>query len=127
MKVYIATSGEYSDFRIKHVFASYDHAHAYRGADDVTEYEVLEEPVDQHYWYTVLWTATIPDREGDGLYMSNPHERGEPRDFIGGEQTSHHWTTRNHEAVLIVQGWDLERVHKVFSEQRAQYMARADV
>lgn len=124
MKVYVATSGEYSDFRIKHVFAKREDAEAYRGADDVIEYDLMEEPVEQRYWYTVLWTATTPDREGDGLYLSNPFERGEPRDYVGGEPASHHWTVRQHETVLIVQGWDLERVHKVYSEQRAQYLAR---
>ena len=124
MKVYIATSGEYSDFRIRHVFADYDDACGYQGADEVTEYEVQEGPVEQRFWYTVIWTPTIPDREDDGLYVANPNEHASPRDFTGGEQASHHWATRGREVVLCVQGWDLERVHKVYSEQRAQYLAR---
>jgi hypothetical protein len=124
VKVYIATSGQYSDFRIQHVFANREDAEEYGGADDVTEYEVQEGPVPRRCWYTILWTPAVPDREGDGLFMANPHERGEARDFTGGDQASHHWTMRQNETVLCVQGWDLDRVHKVYSEQRAQYLAR---
>lgn len=124
MKVYIATSGEYSDFRIRHVFAKRRDAESYQGADDVTEYEVQEGPVEQRPWYTVFWTATAPDRPSDGMWLSNPNEYATPRDYTGGDAASHHWATRGRETVLVVQGWDLQRVHKVYSEQRAQYLAR---
>lgn len=35
MKVYLATAGEYSDYRVKHAFARREDAESYRLGDDV--------------------------------------------------------------------------------------------
>lgn len=125
MKVYVATSGEYSDYRIQHIFANREDAEAYAGSDDVTEWDVLDHPVEQRAWYQLIWSPKIQDREHvPGYRMGNPYEQTWPEDFNGDPgYAAHHWTSRGSEVVLCVQGWELDRVRKVYSEQRAQYLA----
>lgn len=128
MKVFVATSGEYSDFRIQHIFANREDAEAYEGADDVIEYEVLEAPVERRPWHEIIWSPKIPDRPGDGFAMANPHYAAWPRDYTGDPgYATHHWASRRQEVVLCVQGWNPDRVHKVYSEQRAKYLASQEI
>jgi len=129
VKVYVATSGEYSDYRIQHIFASREDAEAYEGADDVIEWEVLEHPVERRAWYEIIWSPKIEDRDQiPGFRMANPDESSWPRDYTGNDSgyATHHWTSRGREVVLCVQGWELDRVRKVYSEQRAQYLAQQE-
>ncbi len=126
MKVYVATSGEYSDYRICHVFARREDAEDYAGADSVEEYEVRGGPVEMRPWHTLTWNTDLPDREATSLALANPYEQSWPQDFDGDERkTSHAWNgpPQRTGPVLEVQGWDLNRVRKVYSEQRAQYLA----
>jgi hypothetical protein len=126
MKVYVATSGEYSDYRVQHIFANREDAEAYAGADEVTEWDVLDHPVEQRQWYQLIWSPKIEDREHvPGYRMGNPHEQTWQEDYTGNDPgyAAHHWTARGSEVVLCVQGWELDRVRKVYSEQRAQYLA----
>lgn len=126
MKVWLATSGEYSDYRIEHVFARQEDAEAYEGADRVEEYEVREGPVEMRPRHTLMWRAHRPDGEGDSLQLANPFESTWPQDFDGRpEYAAHHWDgpPQRTGPVLTVEGWDLQRVRKVYSEQRAQYLA----
>ncbi|HET9968511.1 MAG TPA: hypothetical protein VFQ68_09760 [Streptosporangiaceae bacterium] len=126
MKVYVATSGEYSDYRIAHVFARREDADAYQGADRTEEYEVREGPVEMRPWHTLTWATEIPDREATSMALANPFEQSWPKDFDGDERNvSHAWFGPPHRTgpVLQVEGWDLARVRKVYSEQRAQHLA----
>lgn len=127
MKVYVVTSGEYSDYRIHHIFLERKHAEAYEGGDEVIEWDVLEHPIEQRTWHEIIWSPKIPDRDGDSLAMSNPHTSEWPRDY-GGEPgyPNHHWTSRGQEIVLCVQGWDPDRVYAVYLEQRSQYEAQQE-
>ena len=55
--------------------------------------------------------------------MANPHTNSELRDFDGNEhRVEHTWSGRR----LNVQGWDREADVKVYSEQRAQFLARKE-
>jgi hypothetical protein len=129
MIVYLATSGEYSDYQIAHVFARQEDAEAYQGADRVEEYEVRDGPVEMRAWHLLLWSPDRGDREADSLAMANPHEGSSLKDFDGKPRNvTHAWygPPQRTGPVLYVEGWDLDRVRKVYSEQRAQYLARKE-
>jgi hypothetical protein len=40
---------------------------------------------------------------------------------------THYWASRTNELALYVEGWELDRVLKVYSEQRAMYLAQQEV
>ena len=132
-KVYLAVSGEYSDYRVQHVFARREDAEAYELGDDVEERELQEGPVEVRTWHMLLWDARIGDREG-----TNPFESAQRKDFDGRAQHAEHQWHGDRDARyperagasaagprLYIGGWDLDRVRKVYSEQRAQHEARA--
>ena len=134
MKVYVTSAGEYSDYRITNVFRNREDAEAYvRDHGDesaVEEYELREGPVERRNWYTYYWNADQPDHGRDGIRMGNPWEYGpDARDFDGDPRhVRHHWTRppAGHANVLRIEGWDRDRVLKVYSEQRAQELARRE-
>ena len=142
VRVYIVTDGEYSDYRIVHVFRDEEDAEIYTerlSGSRVEEWEVLEAPVERRAWYTFYWDSGRPDekRRPDTMRMGNPWEYPpEMRDFDGDPRhVEHNWTgstgiTEGNEIIrsriLVVQGWDHARVLKVYSEQRAQELARRE-
>ena len=73
MKVYLATSGEYSDYGVCHAFSRREDAEAYPLGDDVLELEVHDGPVEVRFWYEMSWVPRWPDRESDGLTAANPY------------------------------------------------------
>ena len=129
MKVYLATSGEYSDYQIVHVFARREDAEAYQGAERVEEFEVRDGPVEMRTWNTLMWHAERPDREAANFAAANPSEYSSLKDFDGRPQNvTHAWygPPARTGPVLHVEGWDLGRIRKVYSEQRAQFLARQE-
>lgn len=128
-KVHLATSGEYSDYTVQHAFARREDAESYALADDVMELEVHDGPVEVRAWHALCWDTALPDRPPAGTSAANPDLWSEPRDFDGRpEHVEHLWgDDRMGRDRLIVEGWDLERVREVYSEQRAQYLARTDM
>ncbi|MEV2277725.1 hypothetical protein AB0I72_19275 [Nocardiopsis sp. NPDC049922] len=130
MKVYLATAGEYSDFRVQAVFANRPDAEAHELADDVMEYEVHEGPIEVRTWHELRWHSWQEDREVcPGVEVGNPVEytRRHPFDH-NPKRVTHEWNRfgKAHPGdwlVLVVEGWDLAAVGKVFSEQRTQYEA----
>lgn len=124
MKVYLATAGEYSDFRVCHAFARREDAESYKLGDEVMELEVRDGPVEVRYWYDLDWRADRPnERSGTAYTLANPYMDSELRDFDGNERhVQHTWSGSS----LNVQGWDKALVRKVYSEQRAQYLARKE-
>lgn len=132
MKVYLATTGEYSDYRVVHVFAREEDARAYLLAGDVEEYELQEGPVEVRSWHHLRWVPGEPDtpQAPPGLPTddANPCVWSDLRDFDGHpKRVEHTWRERRWGKILLVEGWDLERVRKVYSEQRAQHIARQDM
>lgn len=128
-KVYLATSGEYSDYTVQHAFARREDAESYALGDDVMELEVHDGPVEVRAWHRITWNATLPDHPGSTTHNGNPHAESDRRDFDGRPRRAEHaWITSDRFGPrLVVQGWDLERVRKVYSEQRAQHLARTDM
>jgi hypothetical protein len=130
MKIFLAVSGEYSDYEVRHAFARRQDAESYALGEDVLELDVHDGPVETRTWHTLLWNPGIPDREPGRGEMGNPYEGHGLADFTGSEPGVRcHWAGPPEFAgmagpVLTVQGWDLARVRKVYSEQRAQYLAR---
>lgn len=127
--VYLATAGEYSDYRVKHAFARREDAESYKlGDNDVLELEVHEGPVEVRRWYELRWWPAHGDHDGRGLAEPNPWTDSEYRDYDGDEKhAEHRWMDLNPaRALLVVGGWDLALVKKVYSEQRAQYLARKE-
>jgi hypothetical protein len=125
MKVYLATRGEYSDYRVCHAFAKREDAEAYPLGDDVKELEVRDGPVEVRTWHTLQWNPAVPDRDASSPFASNPAVYSERRDFDGDEgAVLHEW--RKVPLALFVRGWDRDRVLKIYGEQRAAYIARRE-
>jgi len=128
MKVYLATAGEYSDYRVVRVFARKEDAEAYELANDVEEYELTEGPIEVRRWHTLGWCPWIPDREATGMAAANPFWGNEMRDYDDQPRNViHKWQDDRFGRRLAVEGWDLDRIRKVYSEQRAQFIARQDM
>ena len=130
MRIYLAVRGEYSDFRVCHAFAREEDALAYALGDDVMEMKLREGPVEVRKWHTLWWRPDLGDREQSGFANSNPYESQDERDFDGDErhcvhelETPEKYSSLPLGDVLKVEGWSIERVRKVYSEQRAQYLA----
>lgn len=136
MKVYIATSGSYSDYRIDNVFLREEDAKAYaQGKGDEggwDEYEVHEGPVERRPWYCLTWCPHLEDRKGGSGVVANPFMTDYVQDYDPALKLCHEWgKTWNYDPelrhdVLKVEGWDKQDVLKVYSEQRAQYRARKE-
>jgi hypothetical protein len=127
VKVWIATSGEYDDYAIRHVFARREDAAAYQLGDAVEEMEVHDGPVEVRMWHTLTWNTKIRDRDGDSNALANPYESSYPQDYDGEPRNvMHSWggPPQLVADVLTVEGWDPAQVRKVYAEQRAQYLAR---
>lgn len=126
-KVYLATAGEYSDYRVVKAFASSDDAWAYPLGDDVLELELHDGPVEVRMWSKLWWWPHEPDSEDYG--SSNPQEYHSQKDFDGRPKwVEHRWTNNTAgQSLLVVEGWDAQAVRKVYSEQRAQHLARQDL
>ncbi len=128
MKVYLATSGEYSDFRVQQVFARREDAEAYDLGDDVQEFELRDGPVETRIEHRLYWNPQIEDREETATAMANPWFATERLDFDGQpHRVEHQWNHGARGSNLTVKGWELERIRKVYSEQRAQHLARQDM
>jgi len=125
VKVYLATSGEYSDYRVVHVFTREEDARSYELADDVEEYELREGPVLTGVWHVLQWQPRLPDRPGDSLRLANPYEYTERHDLDGQPSRVQHRILEP-SGLLVVEGWDLNGVRKVYSEQRVQILARRE-
>jgi hypothetical protein len=129
MIIYLATSGEYSDYQVCHAFAKREDAESYKLGDDVKEMEVRDGPVEVRTWHLLLWSPDRGDREADSLAMANPYEGSSPKDFDGKPRNvTHAWygPPQRTGPVLYVEGWDPDLVRKVHSEQRAQFLARKE-
>jgi hypothetical protein len=129
MKVYAAVAGEYSDYRVCHIFAREDDARTYRLGDAVEEYELLEGPVDVRYWHQLSWHSEVADVPHSPELLSlartaNPYEWSEMADFDAGRKLGHNWVHDPNRSYLSVFGWDVQAVRKVYGEQRGQYEAR---
>jgi len=72
VKIYLATRGEYSDYRVCHAFAKREDAESYKLGEGVLEMELHDGPVEVRYWYDLDWRAEWRDWQGDGLASANP-------------------------------------------------------
>jgi hypothetical protein len=93
----------------------------------VEEYELTEGPADVRPRYILQWIPAIPDRKTSGTALENPYVHSYDQDFDSGVRPIfHHWYESAQPGPpprLLVEGWDRERVMKVYSEQRAQYLS----
>lgn len=129
MKVYVATSGSYSDYGIDHVFARKEDAEAYASSSDegsVREFHVSTAPVERRAYYRLGWRAY----DDDG--PDNPWEfvfEGEDYPADATDRPASRWVRGNagpHRPMhtLMVEGWDREAVRKAYQDKRAEYEAR---
>jgi hypothetical protein len=130
VKVWIATSGEYDDYAIRHVFAHREDAEAYELGDAVEEHEIHDGPIEVRERHTLTWNVNIVDRQGDFNAAANPLEGSHPEDYDGDTQTVMHgwsWGLREWEGnILTVEGWDLAQVRNVYAAQRMQYLTQKE-
>lgn len=141
MKVYIVTTGSYSSYGISQVFQNKADAEQYAatfsGSSDaeVEEYELREGPVKKRARWHLQWYSCLPAFLDLGVRKIR-YEVPEPRvwsydeDDLG-EQikisvTWVHEKSYGDRDVLSINGPSEEAVRKVFSEQRAQYLARKE-
>ena len=126
--IYLATSGEYSDYSVLHAFARKEDADAYAIPHQVEEYELHDGPVEVRTWHVLYWDPAQPDHEKKAGRYGNPWTYSYPRDFDGKPgNISHRWDEHGPPPgirTLRVEGWDLDRIKKVYSEQRAKYKAQ---
>ncbi|MGW4422544.1 DUF7336 domain-containing protein [Streptosporangium sp. NPDC004631] len=132
MKVYLATHGSHSDFEVLRVFANREDAEAYELADNVDEFEVGDKPVETRPWHSISWYPDEPDgeherefRDGRTFTLTNPRpEYASCRDYDGRpNHVEHQWHPCKGSGRLYVEGWDIERVRKVYGEQRAVWLS----
>lgn len=121
-KVYVATSGEYSDYGICHAFARQEDAQSYELGDAFEEFDVHDGPIEVRTQWFLYWYP-------QGQAGQEPAVHSRRWDFDGHpNRATHEWGKNGlHVPFLTVSGWDRERVLKVYSEQRAQYIARRDM
>ncbi len=134
MKVYLATSGSYSDYRVVRVFLNKEDADAYPLKDYVEEFDLHEGPVETRPWYVLKWFPDEPDGEhvvestNNGHYHSctlvNPREMyARHQDYDGHpNRLEHRWLNGRDSGCLWVEGWEEERVRKVYGELRAEWL-----
>lgn len=136
-KVYVATSGEYSDYGIEAVFANEEDAKNYGLADGYVEMEVHEGPIETRLWHTYTWRPCYPPVSEWGI--PNPEFGYSKRRVFDGDPTKvvHSWLGRRvreyengdrfitlpGDLELEVEGWDKDLILKVYSEQRAKYLS----
>jgi hypothetical protein len=143
MKVYIATSGSYSDYRINQVFLHEEDARAYAekrngGSWEESswdEYEVHEGSVERRTKYYLWWHPYLADREASSNATGNPEiSNYSPEDYDGNDRPKVKWMGLDSRdphgfgprATLVVEGWSKQDVLKVYSDERARYKAREE-
>lgn len=119
MKVYLAMRGDDYESSVLRVFAHKEDADAHPMADFVTEMDVDEGPADVRQWHTLTWNL----REG-----SEPYVRADWLEFHGGDpnQATHSIDCAieapYRPVEMVVVGWNLDAVHRLFAEQRAAFL-----
>lgn len=128
MKVYVATNGEYSDFAIVGIFGTEELARDCPLADGYQEWDVLTEPIKVKSFYNLTWYVTSPEHTGPTLdHMTNPslHTFTIREDNVLHAKCGHYWYNTER-PVLTVHGTDLDRIMKVYGEQRAKFLAQRE-
>lgn len=118
MKVYLATAGEYADYRVLRVFADKEDAEAYTLADRVEDFEVHMGPISTHTKYYLEWYSGESDSD-ENPFLSQHQEE------YNGSLTQYAWRNYGHRSAptLNVEGWTSEDVHRVYKAQRAKFLA----
>lgn len=129
MKVYLAMRGDGYESSVLRVFAHKKDADAHPMANFVEEMDVTEGQADVRQWHTLTWNL----REN-----SEPYVRAAWTEFDDGDpgRVTHftrvnfknpyrYWTDtkiRHRPVEMIVGGWNLDAVHRVFAEQREAFL-----
>lgn len=131
-KIYLATSGSYSDYRVHHAFATEKLAEAYASKvseGEVKEFELRDQPVERRAWYQLTWWPDIEDRRASSMATANPSIWDYVEDYNPDRKLNHQWLEHHmpgRPSTLRVEGWDRVAVMKVYSEQRARYLAEKE-
>jgi hypothetical protein len=112
-KVYVATSGSYSDYTVEGVFRNKEDAEAYALADDLLEFVLMDGPADVRPYYMATWNERSGDwtNSFDQLYDGNDEVVVQD----GTDYLSNPW--------IRVTGWDKERVLKALGDRKAALVA----
>jgi hypothetical protein len=62
--IYLATSGEYDDYRVEAAFTRREDAEAFELGDSVEEIELRDGPAEVRTWHQLRWYQGTPLREG---------------------------------------------------------------
>lgn len=139
-RVYVVTKGCYSDYRIVAAFSDREAAELMAGSEDDDGYgrrvetfkvwslgESMPTVVSLDMGATITETGAIAnEREDERRHLLVDLATGEPKDGPDGFHVVHpyRWSFHNPLAFRFsVSGTDLERVRKVYSERRAEYLA----
>lgn len=113
--IYLATSGEFDDYRIEAAFTRREDAEAFELGDDVEEMELHDGPLEVRTWYSLRWYEDTPLRSGTSSRVANPlHSDRERRIWDGnpGRVESSYPAPRQ----IEVQGWDMALVRARLDE-----------
>jgi len=126
MKIYLATSGEYDDYKVLHAFRNRSDAEAYALGDDVEEHELREGPAEVRKFHVLRWRPDLGDRDAAWPACANPDLKCDQRDFDSSVTCTATWSAPVPTLTLVVQGWDKAEVLGAYREQRARYEAARD-
>lgn len=132
MKVYLATTGSYSSYRIAGVFARREDAETYELADDVEEYELRQGPADVRDRVRLFWSTWQPDAErctelGQRFAIGNPWTDTRRADFADHPaRPVVEWRQHHSGLVLEVHAWTEAEARQVYGDERAMHDADPD-
>ncbi|MET8382529.1 hypothetical protein ABZV14_05940 [Streptosporangium canum] len=113
MNIYIATSGEYSDYTIEGAFLREEDARSLSLADDYIEVELSEGPADVRAYYSASWKESY---DGESISASD-------RIYDGDDKMKVYVGRSIYSSYISVSGWDKERVLKVLGDEKAKFLA----
>lgn len=121
--IYLATSGEYDDYRIEAAFTRREDAEAFELADDVEEVELHDGPLEVRAWYSLRWYRNRPLEKASPGRAPNPYPQDYRRRVWDGDPGRVD-VSYPADRQVEVQGWDMALVRaRLESLMAADYPA----
>jgi hypothetical protein len=114
--IYLATSGEYDDYRVEAAFTRREDAEAFELGDDVEEMELHDGPLEVRTWHQIRWYKDTPLRRGTFNHVANPYHQDRERRIWDGNPERIEVTSFACGSQVEVEGWDLARVRARLDE-----------
>jgi hypothetical protein len=119
MMIYLATSGEYDDYRVEAAFTRREDAEAFELGDDVEEMKLHDGPLEVRTWHQIRWYKRDPLRSGSSLRVPNPYPQDRERRIWDGNPARVEVTSFACGSQVEVAGWDEALVRAKLDELMA--------